>query len=212
MTATSPHPDGEALSALMDGDLDEPERAGVDAHISQCANCQLVLRELKELHALAVEDALVKPAVDLWPNIAPHLPGQRWTWRNLLQLRVVFVGGLAAALVLLVLAVRPGSTVKQAPSRKDYTAQLSQARAQYLDAIENLATHANTAMTQLPEDDRKNLAESLALVDAAIGECEKTMQKAPLDVDGNQMLLALYEEKIRVLEVAVDAVPRRGAQ
>ncbi len=212
MTTTSPHPEGETLSALMDGDLDEAQRAGVEAHVSQCAACQLVVREFTEIHALAAADALAKPAVDLWPNIAQHLPTERWTWRNLLQGRLVFVGGLAAALVFLVLAVRPRPTVEQRPARKDYTAQLSQARAQYLDAIENLAAHANTAMTQLPQDDRKKLAESLALVDAAIGECEKTMQKAPLDVDGNQMLLALYEEKIRVLEVAVDAVPRGGAQ
>ena len=212
MTTTSPHPDGETLSALMDGDLDGAWRAGVDAHVSQCAACQLVLRELKEIRALAVEESLVQPAVDLWPGIAPHLPAQRWTWRSLLQGRLVFAGGLAAALVLLVLVVGPRPTVEKAPSRKDYTAQLSQARAQYLDAIENLATQANTAMTQLPQDDRKKLTESLALVDAAIGECEKTMQKAPLDVDGNQMLLALYEEKIRVLEVAVDAVPRGGAR
>lgn len=206
---TSPHPEDEVLSALMDGDLDAAQRAPLDAHVSGCATCQQVMRELATLHQLAAQDGRVQPARDLWLDIAPQLPRPSWNWRSLLQ-PLLLGGALAAALVLVVLNLRPQPAVEHTP-RKDVMAELSRARGQYLDAITRLSVDAEAAMARVSDGDRKKLRDSLTLVDAAIGECEKALRSAPQDVETNQMLLALYDEKIRVLEAAVDAVPRGGA-
>jgi hypothetical protein len=61
------------LSAYLDGDLAEPRRRELEAHLAGCADCRAVLVELREVvnQARALTDA--PPAEDLWPAIAARI-------------------------------------------------------------------------------------------------------------------------------------------
>lgn len=63
----------ERLSAHIDGDLSPEERVACDAHLLACAECRLVLEDLRRVIALAREDADRAPATDLWSGIAARL-------------------------------------------------------------------------------------------------------------------------------------------
>ena len=64
MNTQEPCPRIEALSALTDGELREPERLAVQAHVDHCAICAPVLAEFRQLQtrfaALDVDDARVR--------------------------------------------------------------------------------------------------------------------------------------------------------
>lgn len=67
------------LSDYLDGDLDATARAGIDAHLADCAACRAVVADLTEMRAAAGawREAEPPPADDLWPGIAARLQGPR---------------------------------------------------------------------------------------------------------------------------------------
>ncbi|HEX9108666.1 MAG TPA: zf-HC2 domain-containing protein [Longimicrobiales bacterium] len=63
----------DRLSEYLDEELPRAERAALEAHLGECADCTRTLRELQAVvaEARAVED--VEPAADLWAGIAARL-------------------------------------------------------------------------------------------------------------------------------------------
>jgi hypothetical protein len=60
-------------------------------------------------------------------------------------------------------------------------------------------------MSKLPPITQDKLRANLAVVDRAIADCERALAAAPDDADGQEMLLAMYDEKARILGSAIDA-------
>ena len=84
-------PDAETLAAWVDGGLDKPEVAFVEAHASECARCQALLA------------AIIQTAPD------PSLPAWQQTWLRGWSLRwLVPLAATAAAAVLLWVVVPNG--------------------------------------------------------------------------------------------------------
>lgn len=93
----------EALSALTDDELREPERIALEAHVAGCAICAPALVDLRQLHARFA--ALPQPEFDFdvaaevdrrispvhAPRRAPPRPRARW-W----QIALLAPGGAAA--------------------------------------------------------------------------------------------------------------------
>jgi anti-sigma factor RsiW len=69
MNTQEPCPRIEALSALTDGELDEPERIATQAHADRCTICAPVLAEFRQLHARFA--ALDEPTADF--DVAPEV-------------------------------------------------------------------------------------------------------------------------------------------
>lgn len=69
MNTVEPCPRIEALSALMDGELGEPDRLAVQAHADQCPVCAPVLAEFLRLHARFAALDSTTPDFDLAPEV-----------------------------------------------------------------------------------------------------------------------------------------------
>jgi len=91
MNAAEKCPRTEGLSALVDNELDEPDRIALDAHVAGCAICAPVLAEFRRLHAgfAALPDtapgvdfaALVDRRIGAAANVPKSKPRpQRWRW------------------------------------------------------------------------------------------------------------------------------------
>lgn len=70
-------PDPEHLSRFLDGDLDETETRGVEAHLDACPACRAELAALRELITRTGELPDRSPDHDVWPAIAARLDGPR---------------------------------------------------------------------------------------------------------------------------------------
>lgn len=69
MNTPEPCPRIEALSALLDGELGEPERLAVQAHADQCTLCAPVLAEFRRLHARFAALDTERPDFDVAPEV-----------------------------------------------------------------------------------------------------------------------------------------------
>src|SRR6185369_9369249 len=64
----------EALSALIDGELDGDERSALESHLAACAGCRDLVDDLKTLGRAVADDAVPATPPDLAPRIAAALP------------------------------------------------------------------------------------------------------------------------------------------
>jgi anti-sigma factor RsiW len=61
------------LSDYLDDELSSEERAAVDAHVAECAECGRTLEELRHVVAAAATLSPLAPRADLWEGIAQRL-------------------------------------------------------------------------------------------------------------------------------------------
>jgi tetratricopeptide (TPR) repeat protein len=101
----------DKLSDYLDDELEAAERAAVDAHLRECADCSAVLNDLRRVIALAQAAAVDTrpPQADLWTSVAGRIDRIRQPRRVSLT-----VTQLAAAAVL-VAAVSGGLVWQFAP-------------------------------------------------------------------------------------------------
>lgn len=82
MNTQEPCPRIEAMSALTDDELREPQRLALEAHVAGCAICAPVLAELRQLHTRFAALPMLTPEFDVAPEVdrrisaaaAPTLP------------------------------------------------------------------------------------------------------------------------------------------
>jgi anti-sigma factor RsiW len=102
----------DKLSDYLDDELEAAERAAVEAHLRECADCSAVLDDLRRViaRAQAAATAARPPQTDLWTGVAGRINRIRQPRRVSLT-----VAQLAAAAVL-VAAVSAGMAWQFAPS------------------------------------------------------------------------------------------------
>src|SRR5206468_6965873 len=94
----------DRLSEYLDGEISDPERTTLEAHVASCDACRTTLDELRRVvtNARALDDR--PPTVDLWPAIATRIGlASRSTVRPLARRFAFTVPQLAAASVVLAL-------------------------------------------------------------------------------------------------------------
>jgi anti-sigma factor RsiW len=64
------------LSDYLSGDLPEAEKLAVEAHLSECDDCNTALRDLARIVDEADELGEIEPPRDLWPDIAAAIHSQ----------------------------------------------------------------------------------------------------------------------------------------
>lgn len=222
-----PNFDEETLSAFVDGDLSTADADAIEAAIAEGtgdAGLKAQIEELRTLKALAREVRPEGPPRDLWPQIEASLQSEGviakaakpvkverpgWIERIFFTKQVWMPAlGTAMAAVAILMVQAPWEDPRaeeKAKAVQQFQVEIHAARTAYLTAIQKLAAAAESEADRLPPKARAQLEKSLATVDQAIAECEATLQKAPNDPFGHETLVALYDEKIRLLQAALDA-------
>jgi hypothetical protein len=213
------------LSEFVDGDLAPEARAEIDAHLSGCATCAGLRRDLERLHAAAASLGPVAPPDHVWLEIAGQLhaaerPTQTagapapsrlapvWQW-----------AGLAAALV----AITAGAYFVTRPSESAVSTSASSGRGNAgppgsVEAVESELTlaeqHYDKAIAQLEAITKSNdssldpstaatLQKNLTTIDQAILESRAALHEHPESVPARDTLFEALRRKVGVLEATV---------
>jgi anti-sigma factor RsiW len=97
---TQEHPDDTTLNEFLDGELDAPDRAGLEAHLAVCRECEGHLAELRQVYTALEAWPEVGLARDLSPAVlkAIRSPQPKLNWVSwVLAIQAVLVIGLLVA-------------------------------------------------------------------------------------------------------------------
>ena len=202
------------LSEYLDGALAPAVRDELERHVAECGDCRDVLRDLGRVVERARTLPAQPPARDLWAGIAQRIgatPGHRpgvkppvkWLARRFSftvpQLAAAAVALLlvSVAAVAIVLRQAPGVSVARIDSLPvPRTIPVSTPR---LDAaVADLEQALHEGPGRLDSTTVRVIEQSLALINAAIGEAEAALAQDPANTFLNRHLT---NQKLRKLEV-----------
>ncbi len=215
----------DRLSAYLDGELPQDERAGLDAHLRQCAECTATLIELKRVtvRARALTDR--EPVTDLWPGIAAGIgattppsglpamrrPGRRWSFS---------IPELAAAgVALMVLSggaawwLHPGTapapvTTLPAPTQSVTPVSVSARPGPggYDRAVSDLEHVLAEGRGRLDTATVRVIERNLAAIDTAITQAQRAVAADSANVYLNSHLAETRRLKLELLRQAANLV------
>jgi tetratricopeptide (TPR) repeat protein len=215
----------DRLSEYLDGELTPAERADLDRHLTQCAECRSTLEDLRGVvsEAALLRDA--RPARDLWSGIAARIapdgrPRARVSpFRRAITSRLSFtLPQLAAAGIALV--VLSGGLVWMArsgdpradfdplnaqsapPSPTPIVAPVNFADQHYDEAIADLERTLEAGRTKLDPETVRVLEENIGAIDRAIDQCRRALATDPANVYLNTHLANARQRKIALLRRA----------
>lgn len=211
----------EALSAYLDGELDEAARAAAENHLAACAECRAALEGLRGLvrRAQTLDDR--PPEHDLWAGIAerigepgtadviPLAPRRRRFAFSVPQLAaaavaLMVVSGGAAVLLTRGGPSRPGAgATSGAPARVTAVALPAQRAIDSYDAaIGELQQTLTARRGQLDTATVRVLEQSLRVIDLAIAQARAALTQDPNNQYLNSHLQRALDRKLDVLRRA----------
>ena len=215
----------DRLSEYLDGELTPAERADVDRHLTQCAECRSTLEDLRGVvsEAALLRDA--RPARDLWSGIAARIApdgqprAQVSPFRRAISSRLSFtLPQLAAAgIALMVLSgglvwmarsgdpradFDPLNAQSGSPSPTPIVAPVNFADQHYDEAIADLERTLEAGRTKLDPETVRVLEENLGAIDRAIDQCRRALATDPANVYLNTHLANARQRKIALLRRA----------
>jgi anti-sigma factor RsiW len=207
------------LSEYIDGELDNTERAALEAHLATCGQCYATLAELRQVVARAktLEDR--EPAKDLWAGIragmtpaqvpatgrpAPSLrsgqavrpSGRRFSFSvpQLLAASIALVllsgGGAWLALKPEAVAVTPRPGTPITPV--SWTSRTDLAVADLQETLTRNESRLDTATVRV-------VRENLAVIDRAIAEARAALERDPGSTYLNLHLANTMRRKVELL-------------
>jgi len=205
------------LSEYIDGELDNNERAELEAHLATCGQCYATLAELRQVVTRAKSLSDTPPATDLWPDIRAGLTTGRRPVVNAPARRFSFsIPQLLAASIALVLlsgggawmmlhsGSQPIGTALEPPSPAVPPRQYQNARwkvqsdmaiAELQDALSANEGKLDTATVRI-------VRENLAIIDRAIGQAQHALRRDPNNAYLNVHLANTMRQKIELLRYA----------
>jgi negative regulator of sigma E activity len=219
------------LSALVDGELDGPELADIEAHVAACTECRAVVGDLRSLADAAAAWPASAPSADLWPGIAVRLaapaavvafaPTAPRRWRHTRVSLTLPQLALAASLLIAVSGavtwlagqretVQPPAVVAaivalpepaSAPAG-DNVRVANFADAQYDAAVQDLERVLREQGDRLDPRTVMVLQRNLQAIDAAIGEARAALAQDPANTFLNSHLVDARRRKLEFLRRA----------
>ncbi len=188
------HPPAAHLSDLLDDALPMDERARLQAHLADCADCASLLEELRRVvsRAQGLEDR--PPRHDLWPGVAAAIgaspPGRRRVALSLslpqllaagIALMLISGGGVALALRTRAPATADGRGMNGAPPPAPGIVSVSTQRTDrgYDAAVRELAGELEAGRGRLDSTTVRVVEQKLRLIDRAIAEAERALAADP---------------------------------
>ena len=207
------------LSEYLDGELDNTERAALEAHLATCGHCYATLAELREVVARATSLENREPAKDLWPQIADGIrrgvvagrPAVRQSGRRF-SFSIPQLLAASIALVLLSaggvwMALRSKPTPVPTARREvmnpgagpqnvaRWKVQSDMAIAELQDALTLNEDKLDTATVRI-------VRENLAVIDRAIAQAQHALRRDPRNTYLNLHLANTMRQKIELLRRA----------
>jgi hypothetical protein len=210
----------DRLDAWVDGTLPDAERREVETHLAGCPGCRAEERQLRQLlaHAAALPRS-VSPPRDLWPGISQRIErGRAWSWPWIGSWSPVLA--VAAAVVVAILAVvlrQPAPTpahtvVLPSPAAGGYEVHPATVQMDpVLVAMERdyqIAAGALLAALQERKDELEpetlaSVERNLAVIDEALAEVHRALEKDPSSPELNRMLVSTHRKRVDVLRKMV---------
>ncbi|HEX8692680.1 MAG TPA: zf-HC2 domain-containing protein [Longimicrobium sp.] len=218
----------ERLDDFAGGELPDRERRAVQLHLQTCAECRA---EVDALRSLLDEARFlpreIAPGRDLWAGIESRLeprggakviplrPRSAWApprWMTLAAAAVVLMIGTSVTTMFFMqrggdpAPDRLPGIVADQPAAPTTTAlvALQPAEAEYQKAIDDLAAVLETRRSRLAPETVATLERNLRIIDQAIAESRAALERDPSSRELAQMLSAVYDTKVRMLQQAVE--------
>jgi len=189
----------DKLSDYLDDELEAAERAAVDAHLRECADCTAVLNDLRRVIALAQAAAVDSrpPQADLWTGVAGRIDRIRQ------PRRVSLTFAQLAAAAVLVAAVSGGMAWQFAPSIAGRPESVPNEIAAGTAASSATAPSGSSADLQVREDGANLIGVSLAddQYDAAVADLERALKQGRGKLD--KATIAVVEQNLQTIDQAI---------
>lgn len=229
------HPNESSIHDYVDGALDARERADVEQHLAECAECRQLVADLREIHDAVSGVDLREPPVRVWPRIeraikleadAKQSPQNTQNSQNSFALRVQRVlrstSFLAAAAALVLATVvglryRPGQDqhasaptegveIAAPDSAQAVEAELRAAEEHYTKAISGLEQITKSEQNALDPGTAATLQKNLAVIDQAINESRAALKTQPASEPAQASLVENFKAKIGLLQDTVSLI------
>lgn len=209
-----------SLSDYLDDGLPAGEAREIKTHLDVCSVCRQVVEDLTLLRQAAGELPLRSPNSGLWNRIragveqeidelkwqpAPATP-QNW-WQRLLDWQVSFklpqlagAGALALAVMFSGAYYLSGAPSPIPPPRPDGGVAGMLPPKDLTKRIDEQIAEVNQRKASWDPEVRAGFDNHLARIDKSLEDCHRILEHNAQDRDHQQMYLALYEEKLRLLE------------
>jgi anti-sigma factor RsiW len=217
----------DRLSEYLDGELSPAERASIDGHLAQCADCRATLDELRHViaRAAAVQDS--RPQRDLWPAIAARIGGaprarvSMFTRALTSRLSFTLPQLAAASLALMVLSGGLVWMAKSGDPRADFqplsadttsdvgSRQRVLTGEQYDQTIAQLEKRFESSRADLDPDTLRVLDRSIAETNRAIEAGQRALAADPANADAKAQVAKARQRKLSLLRLAVWEVEQR---
>jgi anti-sigma factor RsiW len=212
------------LSEYLDGELDNTERAALEAHLTTCGDCYATLAELRQVVTRAKSLADTPPATDLWTGIAREIRREHAPPRGDRLVRRRFsltVGQLLAASIALVLlsggsvwfAVQQGPT-KTAAEPPVMTQSSSARVASWTGSTDIAIGELEAALIQnekrLDSTTVRIVRKNLAIINRAIAEARIALRNDPGNAYLNLHLADTMRRKVELLRRVNDMAAARS--
>ena len=219
----------DRLSEYLDDELPPAERAALEGHLAQCAECSATLADLRRVVARARALESTGPATDLWPGIATRIgaaPALRAEGRTGARAHGRFTFSLpqllAAGIALMVLSggsvwlLRPGSDpppsrsgAAAAPAESGLGTPVSwQRRAApgYDAAVADLERVLTEGRGRLDTATVRVLEQNLRVIDQAIEQARRAVAADSANAYLNSHLAETMRRKLDLLRQAASLV------
>ena len=219
----------DRLSEYVDGELDPPTRAAIDAHLATCAECRATRDALTRVVARARRVPYREPSRDLWTSVEAAIEASRVTpmpsapRRRLVTLpvgrlvaAVAAVAIIAAGVAWMVASTRSAPPLAAVPDSAPATTGVPMtnsaavAVASYRDAAADLERALEAGRSTLRPETMRVIEENLRTIDRAIAQADSALRRDPGSEYLNQYLAATMQRKLRLLRRAVDITTARS--
>src|SRR5262245_2378792 len=176
----------DRLSDYLDDDMSSPERAALEAHLTDCRECTDALADLRQVIARAAALPSRPPSEDLWPGVASRLdaPRSMLPFLKRAERRVSFTVPqlVAAGLALMVMSgggvwvLNHATTLPPVAAAPDPDAvPAALADPHYDEAVADLQQTLQDGRGQLDPATIGILEANLAAIDKAIDESRRAL-------------------------------------
>jgi predicted anti-sigma-YlaC factor YlaD len=203
----------DRLSDYLDGELPPADRAALEVHLAECAECAETLSGLRRVvtRARALEDR--PPAGDLWPAIAARIGGRRVPRRFSVSVPQLAAAGIALMAVSSAAGwvLHPGTPVAS-PNELPATSPLAATPARmaaagtYDAAVADLERVLAQGRGRLDTATVRVLEQNLATIDRAIAQAQRAVAADSANLYLNSHLAATMRQKLDLLRQAAALV------